>query len=92
LDNPTLGYSSSRKGRLACRSVTSLSRRPCRHPVRRWRIEALLSVQGRRLVVVNAIKSDDVFERGRTEIRTSLCVLYGKRAGAYKVLDADTAS
>jgi hypothetical protein len=41
---------------------------------------------------VDAIKSDDVFGRGRTEIRTSLCGLYRKLAGAYKVLDADTAS
>jgi hypothetical protein len=66
--------------------------RPCRHPVRRWRIEVVLSVQGRRLVVVDAIETDDEFVRGRTEIRPSLCGLFAKLAGAYKVLKADTAS
>jgi hypothetical protein len=51
-----------------------------------------LSVQGGRLVVVDANESDDAFGLGRTEIRTSLWGLYGKLAGAYKVLEADTAS
>jgi hypothetical protein len=68
-----------------------MHRRPCGHPVRRWRIEALLSVLGRRLLVVDAIESDADFVRRGTEIQTPLCGLCGTLAGAYMVPEADTA-
>jgi hypothetical protein len=56
-------------------------------------MEVLLSVHGRRLVVVDAVETDDaVFARGRTEIQTPMCGLCGKLGGAYMVIEADTAS
>lgn len=46
-------------------------------------IEAALSAQGRRLVVVDDAEADDDLVRDMTEILTSFCArLYGKRAAA----------
>jgi predicted site-specific integrase-resolvase len=46
-------------------------------------IEAALSAQGRRLIVVDAAELDDDLVRDMTEILTSFCArLYGKRAAA----------
>jgi predicted site-specific integrase-resolvase len=48
-------------------------------------IEASLSAQGRRLIVVDAAEVDDDLVRDMTEILTSFCArLYGKRAAANK--------
>jgi len=46
-------------------------------------VEAALSAQGRRLLVVDPAEVDDDLVRDVTEILTSLCArLYGRRAGA----------
>jgi predicted site-specific integrase-resolvase len=46
-------------------------------------IEAALSAQGRRLVVVDTAEVDDDLVRDMTEILTSFCArLYGRRAAA----------
>jgi predicted site-specific integrase-resolvase len=59
-------------------------------------VEAALSPQGRRLLVVDPAEVDDDLVRDVTEILTSLCVrLYGRRAGATRVrraVDAVTGS
>ena len=49
-------------------------------------VEAALSAQGRRLLVVDASEVDDDLVRDVTEILTSLCTrLYGRRAAADRV-------
>lgn len=49
-------------------------------------VEAALTSQGRRLLVVDPAEVDDDLVRDVTEILTSLCVrLHGRRAGADRV-------
>jgi predicted site-specific integrase-resolvase len=46
-------------------------------------VEAVLSVSGRRLLVVDLCEVDDELVRGHAEFLTSLCArLYGRRAAA----------
>jgi predicted site-specific integrase-resolvase len=56
-------------------------------------VEAALSAQGRRLLVVDPAEVDDDLVRDVTEILTSLCArLYGRRAAANRVQRAVTAA
>lgn len=48
-------------------------------------VEAALTAQGRRLLVVDPTEADDDLLRDVTELLTSLCArLYGRRAGAHR--------
>jgi predicted site-specific integrase-resolvase len=52
-------------------------------------VEAVLSAQGRRLLVVDPAEVDDDLVRDVTEILTSLCArLYGRRAAANRAARA----
>jgi predicted site-specific integrase-resolvase len=52
-------------------------------------VEAALSAQGRRLLVVDPAEVDDDLVRDVTEILTSLCArLYGRRAAANRAARA----
>lgn len=54
-------------------------------------VDAALSAQGRRLLVVDPGEVDDDFVGDVTEILTSLCVrLYGRRAAARRAVEAAT--
>ena len=56
-------------------------------------VEAALSAQGRRLLVVDPAEVDDDLVRDVTEILTSLCArLYGRRAAANRAQRAVTAA
>jgi predicted site-specific integrase-resolvase len=55
-------------------------------------VEAALAAQGRELVVVDSAEVDDDLVRDMTEILTSMCALYGKRAAANRAQRAITAA
>ena len=56
-------------------------------------VEAALSAQGRRLLVVDSAEVDDDLVRDVTEILTSLCArLYGRRAAASRAARAVAAA
>lgn len=55
-------------------------------------VQVALAAQGRELVVVDAAEVDDDLVRDITEILTSVCAPYGKRAAANRAQQAVAAS
>ena len=55
-------------------------------------VQAALAAQGRELVVVDSSEVDDDLVRDMTEILTSVCALYGKRAAANRAKRAVAAA